>query len=139
MANSVLLNGIKYTIVNISKESIWHYVEKIRAGDGKVLGYRLLEDISYFSTRYDKWIGAEKGDRSDGATSAKDLDSFGWIFHDELCTDGTFEDGSTCTNWQASHVLTDIMELEGYWFRTRSWFVATWLFGGGKARDNGMF
>ena len=138
MKDSVLLNGVEYNVVDIKKESIWDYVDKIKADDGNVLGYRLAENIAYFSVRYGKWIGAEKGDRSDGATSAKDIDSFGWIFHDELCSGGAFEDGTECTNWQASHVLTDIMKDEGYWFRTRSWFVATWLFGGGKARKNGM-
>lgn len=134
-----LINGVEYKIVNLTEESIWDYVEVIRASNGETLGYKLLNNIAYYSLRYSKWIGAEVGDRSDGATYAKDLNSFGWIFHDELCNDGTFEDGSECTNWQASHVLTDIMEEEGYWFRTRSWFVATWLFGGGKARDNGMW
>ena len=104
-----------------------------------MLGYRVLQDIAYFSLRYGKWIGVEKGDRSDGATCAPDLDSFGWIFHDELCNDGIFEDGSKCNNWQASHVLTDIMAVEGRWFRARTWFWATWFGGGGKARDNGMF
>jgi len=139
MADAKIFHGKPYTIVDIKNESIWDYVDKIRAGDDKVLGYRLRENIAYYSHRYNKWIGAEKGDRSDGATGAKDLNSFGWIFHDELCNDGTFEGGSNCTNWQASHVLTDIMKEEGYWFRTRSWFIATWLFGGGKARANGMF
>ena len=139
MKNTTILNGKVYTVVDIENESIWDYVDKIRAGDNKILGYRLKENIAYYSLRYGKWVGAEKGDRSDGATAAKDLNSFGWIFHDELCNDGTFEDGSKCTNWQASHILTDIMKTEGYWFRTRSWFVATWLFGGGKARDNGMY
>lgn len=139
MKYSVILNNEQYKIVDLRKDSIWDHVEKIKADDGSVLGYRVLENIAYFSVRYGKWIGAEKGDRSDGATFAKDIDSFGWIFHDELCNDGTFEDGTVCVNWQASHVLTDIMQVEGYWFRTRSWFWATWLSGGGKARENGMF
>lgn len=138
MINEILLNGKSYIIIDPTRESIWKYVEKIKADDGKVLGYRLLKNIAYYSARYDKWVGAEAGDRSDGATCAKDLNSFGWIFHDELCNDGAFECGTKCTNWQASHVLTDIMKVEGYWFRTRSWFWATWLAGGGKARDNGM-
>ncbi len=139
MKSKILLNGINYIIINIKNESIWDYVQKIKADDGGVLGYRVLENIAYFSKRYNKWVGVEKGDRSDGATFAQDLDSFGWIFHDELCNDGAFENGVTCNNWQASHVLTDIMKVEKYWFRTRSWFWATWLFGGGKARNNGLF
>jgi hypothetical protein len=118
--------------------SVWDYIDKIKADDGKVLGYRVTKNIAYFSTRYGEWIGVEKGDRSDGATFAKDLNSFCWVFHDELCNDGLFESGNTCNNWQASNVCTDIMSIEGYWFRTHSWFVATWLFGGGRARENGM-
>lgn len=139
MATNVLLHGDDYQIINLKKDSIWDFVIKIKASDETVLGYRVIKNIAYFSKRYKKWIGAEKGDRSDGATYAKDLNSFGWIFHDELCNDGIFEGGSECSNWQASHVLTDIMKIEGYWFRTRSWFWTTWLFGGGKARKNGMF
>lgn len=137
--DEINLNCKPYRVVDIENESVFDYVEKIKADNGETLGYRVLEDIAYFSLRYGKWIGVEKGDRSDGATGAKDLDSFGWIFHDELCNDGTFEDGTKCKNWQASHVLTDIMQVEGYWFRTRSWFWATWFAGGGKARANGMF
>lgn len=139
MKNAILINGTQYIIVDIKNESVWDYVNKIKADDQSVLGYRLTENIAYFSVRYKKWVGAEKGDRSDGATFAKDLNSFGWIFHDELCNDGVFEYGSPCTNWQASQALTDIMQIEGYWFRARTWFFATWLLGGGKARKNGMF
>lgn len=137
--DAVLLNRVTYKVVDVTKESIWNYVDKIKAGDGAVLGYTLKQNIAYYSLRYNQWIGAEAGDRYDGATGAKDIDSFGWIFHDELCNDGKFESGVKCTNWQASHVLTDIMESEGYWFRTHTWFVATWLFGGGAARKNGMW
>jgi hypothetical protein len=118
---------------------VFGYVDKIKADDGKVLGYRVKQNIAYYSLRYSKWIGVEKGDRSDGATSAKDINSFGWIFHDELCNDGTFEGGAKCSNWQASHVLTDIMRDEGRYVRQYTWFWATWFFGGGKARANGMF
>lgn len=135
---TVLLNSNIYAVINVKSDSVWDYIDKIKADDGRVLGYRVNRNIAYFSERYKKWIGVEKGDRSDGATGAKDLNSFGWIIHDELCNDGKFEDGSECVNWQASHVLTDIMKDEGYWFRTRTWFWATWFFGGGKARDNGM-
>jgi hypothetical protein len=135
----MLINTIEYFPVDVLRESVHHYVDEIKADNGKTLGYRVRCNVAYYSARYGKWVGVEKGDRSDGATGAKDLNSFGWLFHDELCNDGTFEDGSMCTNWQASHVLTDIMQAEGFWFRTRSWFLGTWLFGGGAARANGMF
>ena len=138
MIKTVILHSDVYRDIDVTSDNVWDFIERIRADDGAILGYRVLDNIAYFSRRYGKYIGVEKGDRSDGATGAKDLDSFGWIFHDEMCVDGTFEIGVKCTNWQASHVLTDIMKLEGYWFRTRTWFWSTWFLGGGKARKNGM-
>ena len=76
--------------------------------------------------------------RSDGATGALDINSFSWLVHDKICYEGKFSDGSPCNNWQASQVLSDILKDEGKWFRSKTWFVATWLFGGGNARKNGM-
>lgn len=137
--NSLIFKGVEYRVVDIKKESVWGYVEKIKADDGEVLGYKVLDNIAYYSQRYEKWIGVEKGDRSDGATYAKDLTSFSWIFHDELCNDGKFEGGVKCNNWQASTIVYDILKSEGYWFRARTWRYSTWLGGGGKARKNGMF
>ena len=125
-------------MIDVKRESVFDYVKKIKANDGKTLGYRVMRDVEYYSHRYKKHIKVSEGDRSDGATFAKDLNSFGWLIHDELCSKGVFKNGDKCSNLQASHVLTDIMKREGYWFRTRTWFWATWLFGGGKARKNGM-
>lgn len=141
METSIFFKGVEkhFTIVDVKRESVFDYVEKIKADDGTVLGYRVIKNIGYYSRRYGNWIVVEKGDRSDGATCAPDLDSFGWLFHDELCNDGIFEDHEKCNNLQASAVLSDIMAEEGRWFRRASWFCATWLFGGGKARKNGMF
>lgn len=96
-------------------------------------------EFSYYSARYDKCITVPEGYSSDGATGAKDITSRGWWVHDVLCDTGAFDDGTGCTNWQASSILSDILKKEGRWFRSRSWFVATWLFGGGKARDNGLY
>lgn len=120
-------------------EKVFDYIVPLYAKDGVIIGYIVTESFRYFSKRYNKWISCTKGDTSDGATCAPDLLSFGWIIHDQLCATGKFDDGSICTNWQASSVLGDILKAEGRWFRGRSWFVATWLFGGGKARGNGMF
>ncbi len=121
------------------KESIYDYVEPIKTGDGFVIGYRVIKSKSYFSKRYQKRIDILTTDKPyDGATGAFDIDSFGWLFHDVLCRDGCFSDKSKCTNLQASLVLSDILSEEGRWFRQGSWFFATWLFGGGKARKNGM-
>ena len=122
------------------KPSIYDYIEKVFYGDGSVMGYMVIKDKTYHSKRYDKDISISVTDKPyDGATGAMDIDSFGWLFHDVLCRDGCFSDGSLCTNLQASAVLGDILSDEGRWFRRGSWFVATWLLGGGKARDNGMY
>ena len=94
--------------------------------------------LSYYSWRYLKRISVPKGYKSDGATGAIDIESEGWWVHDKLCDTGKFDDGTPCTNWQASMILKDILKAEGRWFRARSWFIMTYLFGGGKARDNGM-
>lgn len=101
--------------------------------------YYLDEQISYYSGRYGKWVVLPVGYSSDGATGALDIDSLSWWVHDFLCDYGTFSDGSLCTNWQASTILHDILLIESRWFRARSWWIATWLCGGGKARENGMW
>lgn len=101
--------------------------------------YVITEYVQYYSKRYGKFVHARKGEVFDGATGAIDIDSKSWLFHDVLCRDGCWADGTPCTNWQASKVLSDILKEEGRWFRARSWFAATWLFGGGKARDNGLW
>ncbi len=104
--------------------------------DGKK--YVLLTPFSYYSKRYDKGIHLPKGYRSDGATGATDLYSKAWWVHDKLSDTGLFDDGSKCNNWQCSRILADILWEEGHKFRSGYWLFATWLFGGGKARENGM-
>lgn len=101
--------------------------------------YAITEDVCYYSERYGKQVIAYKGEVFDGATGAIDIDSKSWLIHDVLCRDGHWADGTPCNNWQASMVLSDILAEEGRWFRKVTWFTATWLFGGGKARDNGLF
>ena len=100
--------------------------------------YILLEPITQMS-RYSKEVVVTAGSRSDGATGAWDITSRSWWVHDQLCNTGKFEDGTPCTNLQASTILSDILKSEGRWFRARTWFSMTLLFGGGKARDNGVF
>jgi hypothetical protein len=115
--------------------------------------YKNLEEINYYSERYKKRVVVPYGYWSDGATGATDLSgdhpcmrgpdkiytSQAWWVHDVLCDRGTFEDGTICKNWQASMVLKDILKAEGRWVRDFWWFTATWLFGGGEARKNGMW
>jgi len=101
--------------------------------------YLLISAIHYHSRRYNKNVLVEVGTRSDGATGAYDLNSKSWWIHDQLCDTGVFCDGTKCTNWQASMILSDVLNEENRWFRSKTWFIATFLFGGGKARKNGMF
>jgi hypothetical protein len=100
--------------------------------------YRLLTPI-YYVSRYGKKVSIPTGRRSDGATGAWDIISEAWWVHDELCNTGKFDDGTPCTNLQASTILSDILKKEGRWFRARTWFITTLAFGGGKARENGVF
>ena len=114
--------------------------------------YKNLEEIVYTSPRYNQTITVPYGYWSDGATGAIDISgphpvqvgqevfnkSRAWLVHDVLCEYGKWDDGAKVTNWQASMVLKDILKEEGRWFRDFWWFTSTWLFGGGKARENGM-
>jgi len=95
--------------------------------------------IRYYSPRYKKWVIVPAGYKSDGATGAIDIYSDGWWVHDKLCDTGTWECGTLCSNLQASTVLSDILRSEGRWLRAIYWWPATWLFGGGKCRENGMW
>ena len=101
--------------------------------------YRLEQPIYYYSERYGKEVRVPRGYLSDGATGAIDIDSLSWWVHDKLCDTGTWDDGTPVTNWQASHVLSDILKSEGRWVRSKYWFWSTWLFGCDKARNNGMW
>lgn len=95
--------------------------------------------VTYYSPRYKKSVTVQAPYKSDGATSAPDIDSDGWWFHDVLCDRGTWDDGSKLTNWQCSTVLYDVMRDEGQnWFRCTRWRHCTFLVGGGEARKNGM-
>jgi len=112
------------------KESIYQYIKQIKTGAGVVIGYRVIKNKTYFSNRYLKSIEIKTTDKPyDGATGAMDINSFGWLFHDVLKRDKCFSGGSTCTNWQASQVLSDILKSEGRWFRARTWFFSTLLWG----------
>ena len=112
------------------KGSIYNYIEPIKTGDGDILGYVVIKNKTYYSARYNKKIDIRTTDKPyDGATGACDIDSFGWLFHDVLKRDKCFSDGSECTNLQASTVLNDILNSEGRWFRSKTWFLSTWLWG----------
>ena len=109
---------------------VYHYSKAIDA-------YILEEAISL------RWKGhmvtCPMGMISDGATGAFDISSASWWFHDRLCATGKWDDGSPCTNLQASLVIGYALAREWRVFRAAYWPIATWLFGGGKARENGMW
>ena len=105
-------------------KSPWDYIQKLPNGR-----YLVKKEIRYFSLRYKKWVVCEVNDDSDGATYARDIKSFGWIIHDDVKRTKKFEDGSKCSNWQASNILSDILKRDGYWFRARSWFITTLAWG----------
>ena len=92
--------------------------------------YHVHKQYKYFSLRYGKWVHCNVGMKSDGATGAWDINSFGWLVHDKLCKTAVFEDGSPCTNWQASMILSDILKSEGRWVRAQTWKYSTFVFGG---------
>ena len=95
------------------RESIYDYIESIKSGAGVVLGYQVMKDKDYFSKRYQKHLKIKASDKPyDGASGAMDIDSFGWLFHDVACREGCFSDGTPCTNWQASKILSDILKSE---------------------------
>lgn len=136
---SIQMFGDKEAIVvDLVRDSVWDFVEKTKKTKHRKMGYVVLINICYYSLRYKKWILIEVGDYSDGATGAKDINSFVWLMHDDLCRTGKWEDGTDCNNWQASQVTQDILDVEDRWLRRNTWFWMTWLFGGGKARKNGM-
>lgn len=93
-------------------------------------------EIEYYSKRYDEYVIVEKGYKSDGATGAIDLWSRSWWVHDKLCDTGVWASGRPCTNLQASTVLYDILKSENRNIRALYWFLATYIFGGGKCRKN---
>ena len=101
--------------------------------------YKAVGEFFYYSKRFKRSIKIEDGMRADGATGAIDIVSLAWWIHDKMCNTGRWADGTKCTNWQASSVLSDILWSEGRWVRSIRWFFATFFLGGGEARKNGLF
>lgn len=89
--------------------------------------YVLHREIKYRSPRYDKDATVPVGYVSDGSTGGEDIASEAWWVHDILCDRGVWDDGSRCSNTQASFVLHDILKEEGRDVRAKTWFLATWI------------
>lgn len=91
-------------------------------------GNKYIIDVEYwyFSSRYNTHVVLPKGYKSDGASGpAEDIVSTGWWVHDKLYEDKKWADGTKCSPWQSSMVLSDILHAEGRWFRAFTWFWAT--------------
>ena len=94
------------------------------------------KQFTYWSSRYHKSVTVPVGFHSDGATGAIDIPkSKSWWVHDVLCETCVSDDGTPCTNWQASRVLSDILEAEGHTLRSYGWLWSTFLFGGTKIKE----
>ncbi len=114
-------------------------IRNIECLDDTYCDYVIIKGGTYYSKRYNKHITVEKYMPSDGATGAFDVCIDAWGFHDKLCYTGKFDDGTLCSNWQASCIVSDILSERGRWFRSTTWKYATLIGGGGKCRENGIF
>jgi hypothetical protein len=108
-----------------------------------MMKYRTIRELLYYSPRYKKSVIVPSGFESDGATGAIDIEgpirmvviatgqyrmaSLSWIVHDKLCEDMKWADGSPCSRWQGSNVISDILRSEGHYFRDGYWKYATYL------------
>ena len=101
-------------------------------------GYETTKEYTYYSKRYNRSITIPVGFYSDGATAAPDLDTDAWYVHDHICRYALWNDSTPIDNWTASTVLGDILFRDGFKFRSFTWWFATYFFGGGAARKNGM-
>jgi hypothetical protein len=106
----------------------------------------------------------EKGERSDGASGARDLGvkesgwrglwsrlinwlmhttntvlTYAWWVHDQVCRTGLLPNGQKCSVFLASLILSLLLWKDGYKKEAITWFYPTMRFGGGKCRDNGIF
>lgn len=112
------------------------FIKYKRVGDG----YEVTEKHVYYSPRYNRKLTIDEGFYSDGATWAIDIQKTdAWIIHDHICRYARWDDGTRIDNLTASTVLRDLLWRDGYYFRAWYWFWATYLIGGGAARDNGMW
>jgi hypothetical protein len=106
----------------------------------------------------------EEGERSDGATFARDLGvvekgwrgywskfigwlmhspkgkiTYSWWIHDQICRTGKLPNGEKCGNFLCSLILMILLIQDRYYKEAIPWFLMTFFCGGGKARKNGLF
>lgn len=103
--------------------------------------YKYTSDrvIVYVCPHTGKTITVPIGFPSDGATFVWDIDSDSWWVHDKGCMDGTWDDGTPITAFEAARVLGTILWKEGRKIRAVYWGIGTFIFGCGKAKANGWW
>jgi len=101
-------------------------------------GYIVKNAIYYYSKRFDKSIKINQGFKSDGATFYWDLDSLFWIAHDYLKVKRQWQDGSHCSNYQASLVAFDILMSENRYIHALIVFTGTFVWGYTKQLFKGL-
>lgn len=94
-------------------------------------GYTVVKEIKYYSERYQKYVTVPVGFPTDGATCFPDIESFFWTVHDWLVNGkgNDFDDGSHCSNWNASMIAADILWAEKRYLLAPVVFVGVWVFG----------
>lgn len=100
-------------------------------------GYRVLREYTYYSPRYDKRLTIKAGSFSNGANWVPDpMGTDAWVIHDYICNkenwpDGVprWDDGTQIVNWDASMVLKDVSQRDGYSAFATVAFWATYFFG----------
>lgn len=117
------------------------------------------EFITYKDPKTGKTLTVPPGYKSDGATGGFDVCPPSFFAHDWGCGNylgdgpkpvgGVWDDGSKMTNWQLStlhsNMLKECAKTKNYKRKTllnlmSLWrWPATFLFGGGTARKNGLF
>lgn len=115
------------------KESVFNYLTEIKGSR-----YKTICDLGYDSDRYNKSIYAKSGTISDGATFFPDVNSWFWLWHDILKDERKWQDGSHCSNWQASVVCFDILISENRYILAAPVFLGTLIYGYTKQLFKGL-
>lgn len=90
--------------------------------------YITLEEIKWFSHRYQRWLTVPKGYESDGASGpAIDITSLSWWVHDWACDKKQWDDFTDITPTERSGIIFDLLMAEGRQVRAVYWAAATWV------------
>ena len=135
--------------------------------DPNGMRYELLDDHTCIVPYLGYIIPLKKGMKSDGATMARDLGATetgwrkywakfiggitnkvnklldngitdAWYGHDDICNTGMIG-GRRVSNFTASLCLSLLLWKDGYRAEAFTWFLPTFIGGGGEAKKNGMF